>query len=54
MVLVGASFPDAKAQVPAEGTCEPRTPLKTISVVMRPLVTRRLYGPSGSRPPGIA
>ena len=29
MVLVGASFPDAKAQVAAEVTCEPRTLLKT-------------------------
>ena len=25
MVSVGASFPDAKAQIPAEVTCEPRT-----------------------------
>ena len=29
MVLVGVSFPDAKAQVAAEVTCEPRTLLKT-------------------------
>jgi hypothetical protein len=28
MVLVGASFPDAKAQVAAEVTCEPRMLLK--------------------------
>jgi hypothetical protein len=30
MVLVGASFPDAKAQVAAEVTCEPRTLLKPL------------------------
>jgi hypothetical protein len=29
MVMVGASFPDAKAQVAAEVTCEPRMLLKT-------------------------
>jgi len=30
MVLVGESFPDAKEQVAAEVTCEPRILLKTI------------------------
>jgi len=38
MVLVGESFPDAKAQVAAEVTCEPRMLLKTI---------RALTGPRG-------
>jgi hypothetical protein len=32
MVLVGASFPDAKAQVAAEVTCEPRTPFKPLGL----------------------
>jgi hypothetical protein len=32
MVLVGASFPDAKAQAGAEVTCEPRMLLKATGV----------------------
>jgi hypothetical protein len=35
MALVGESFPDAKAQVAAEVTCEPRMLLKTISWIYR-------------------
>jgi hypothetical protein len=35
MDLAGASFPDAKAQVAAEVTCEPQTLLRTISWVFR-------------------
>ena len=31
MVTVGESFPDAKAQLAAEMTCEPRMLLKTIT-----------------------
>jgi hypothetical protein len=31
MVLVGESFPDAKAQVAAEVTCEPRMLLKPLA-----------------------
>ena len=44
----------AKVQVGAMTNGESRMLLKTISVVMRPFVTRRLDDPSGNRPPGIA
>jgi hypothetical protein len=37
MVLVGASFPDAKAQVAAEVTCEPRALLKPIKPFTQPI-----------------
>jgi hypothetical protein len=41
-------------EVRAVMNIEPRMVLKTISVVMRPIVTGRLDGPSGSGPPRIA
>ena len=43
-----------KVQVRAVAGSKSHKLLKTISVVMRPFVTGRLDGPSGSRPPGIA
>jgi hypothetical protein len=45
MVLAGELFPDAKAQVAAEVTCEPRTLLKTIRTFTRLIITGRLDGP---------
>jgi hypothetical protein len=41
-------------QVAAPPGREPRMLLKTIGAVIRPIVTRRLDGLSGGKPPGIA
>src|SRR5580700_9007602 len=50
MVLVGASFPDAKAQVAAEVTCEPRMLLKpSPQAPSRPEPARTGRGPPPAR-----
>ena len=49
MVLVGESFPDAKARVAAEVTCEPRMLLKTIRAISPRLLPRRWPAPARHR-----